>query len=242
MDILQIIAKNIVYLRKRLNLSQEELANIADIDRSYIGYIENAKHNITVNKAIQIASALKVSLFDLMDENLIAIYENSPNELIQRLNKLLPAVMEFQVLASEHGIDDIFQDNGGKLLQVILLTGLKVMPGREGNDAIDEEGNEYELKTLNYTLTSSVSTHHHLNPNIINKYRQVDWIFAMYNGIILVEIYKLTPADLEPLFQRWEEKWHASGGKDINNPKIPYKFVRQHGTLLYKAKEILKQV
>jgi hypothetical protein len=29
----------------------------------------------------------------------------------------------------------IFQDNGGKILQILLITGLKVLPGREGNDA-----------------------------------------------------------------------------------------------------------
>ena len=33
-----------------------------------------------------------------------------------RLEKLMPAVREFQALATAHGIDDIFQDNGGKIL------------------------------------------------------------------------------------------------------------------------------
>src|SRR5690349_9599236 len=68
----------------------------------------------------------------------------------------------------------------------------------------------------------------------------VDWIFAVYRNIELVAIYLLTPKDLEPLFSRWEKRWHDTGGKDINNPKIPLDFVVAHGTLLYGTTPILK--
>lgn len=101
----------------------------------------------------------------------------------KKLEELFPAIREYQALAEAHGINDIFQDNGGKLLQVILTTGLTVLPGREGNDAKDASGNEYELKSVNINLTKSFSTHHHMNPTIIAKYRQVDWVFAVYEGI-----------------------------------------------------------
>lgn len=150
-----------------------------------------------------------------------------------RLDELMPAIREYQALASAHGIGDIFQDNGGKLLQVILTLGLTVLSGREGNDAKDETGREYELKSVNIDLTRSFSTHHHLNPTILAKYRKVDWVFAMYRGIELASIHFLTPGQLEPLFAAWESKWHASGGKDINNPKVPAGFVVDHGKLLF---------
>lgn len=153
------------------------------------------------------------------------------------LDELFPYIRHYQELASKHGIHDIFQDNGGKLLQVLLVLGLKVLPGREGNDAVDDEGNEYELKSVNVRLTKGFSTHHHMNPTIIAKYRKVDWFFAVYEGIELKAIYRLTPADLEFYFAAWEEKWHRSGGKDINNPKIPLKFVVEHGELYYKVDE-----
>lgn len=156
------------------------------------------------------------------------------------LKKLFPAVLEYQELAIKHGIKDVFQDNGGKLLQVILILGLKVLPGREGNDAIDEHGREYELKSVNLNLQKQVTTHHHLNPAIIQKYRLVDWIFAAYKGIELVSIYKLQPEELEPLFSKWEKKWHSTGGKDINNPKIPLDFVVKHGKLLYGVNPLVK--
>ena len=120
---------------------------------------------------------------------------------------------------------------------MILLTGLKVIPGREGNDARDESGKEYELKSVNALLTQSFSTHHHLNPVILEKYRQVDWYFAVYRGIELQEVYLMTAARLEAYFTLWEKKWHDSGGKDINNPKIPVKFVREHRKHVFLASE-----
>lgn len=152
-----------------------------------------------------------------------------------KLLELWPHIESYQCLADSHGIDDIFQDNGGKLLQVLLITGLIVLPGREGNDARDEDGNEYELKSVNIRKTRSFSTHHHMNPVIIAKYRKVDWIFAVYEGIKLVSIFRLQPENLEPFYTKWEEKWHQDGGKDINNPKIPLAYVRENGIQLYPA-------
>ena len=236
--VLPIIAANVVKYRKQLGLTQEELANKAEIDRTYIGYIENAKQNVSTEILCSIAAALKINLKDLFisDQDLHVVNEIEPSYgAIEKFNSIFPAVQMLQSLANENGINDIFQDNGGKLLQVLLITGLKDLPGREGNDAIDKDGNEYELKSLNVSLTRSFSTHHHMNPTIIAKYRKVDWIFAVYRGIEILEIYKLSPKDIEPYYSKWEEKWHNDGGKDINNPKIPLKYVRAIGQLLYES-------
>ncbi|CAK0751906.1 Type-2 restriction enzyme PvuII [Gammaproteobacteria bacterium] len=163
----------------------------------------------------------------------------TPHVDYQRLLKIWPAIEEYQVLATKHGIDDIFQDNGGKLLQVLLLMGLKILPGREGNDAVDSAGREYELKSVNIELTKGFSTHHHMNPTIIAKYQQVPWVFAIYRHIALQAVYLLEPADLEFFFTKWEKKWHADGGKDINNPKIPVTYVMEHGRLVYGVPPVL---
>jgi hypothetical protein len=154
------------------------------------------------------------------------------------LEELFPYIRQYQELASKHGIHDIFQDNGGKLLQVLLTLGLKALPGREGNDAVDDEGNEYELKSVNTRLTRTFSTHHHMNSTIIAKYRKVDWFFAVYEGIELKAIYRLTPTALEPFFAKWEVKLRA-GATHLNNPKISLKFVAEHGELFYKVDEPL---
>ena len=156
-----------------------------------------------------------------------------PHEDKKILDELFPAIQKYQELASKHGIFDIFQDNGGKLLQVLLTLNIKVLSGREGNDAVDDEGNEYELKSINVLLTKGFSTHHHMNPVIIAKYRKVGWFFAVYKAIELQAIYQMTPTDLEPYFTAWETKWTNDGDKDINNPKIPLKFVMENGELVY---------
>jgi transcriptional regulator with XRE-family HTH domain len=230
-DLLVIIATNIVFLRKKLGITQDQLAFKAGIDRTYMGYIENSKHNLTLGIVQKIAAALETTPISLM----------SVNELqtpIQRLNFLFPYIREYQKLASQtNNINDVFQDNGGKLLQVLLVTGLLDLAGREGNDAIDKNGNEYELKSVNILLTKSFSTHHHMNPIIIAKYRKVDWIFAVYESIELKEIYRLTPSQLETYYTKWETQWNSSGGKDINNPKIPLSYVRTQGELIYKMND-----
>lgn len=172
---------------------------------------------------------------------------------LAKLNELFKHIREYQKCAEEwYGINDIFQDNGGKLLQVLLVTQLENMTeSREGNDARDLEGNEYELKSVNIKLTKSFSTNHHINQHIIDKYRKVDWIFAVYQGIELLEIYQLTPADLECYYKAWEDKLNMQiqeaierGDSQetidkihINNPKIPLKHVKENGILLYENHE-----
>lgn len=73
-----------------------------------------------------------------------------------------------------------------------------------------------------------------MNPTILAKYRLVDWVFAVYEGIKLQAIYRMIAAGLEPYCSKWESKWHESGGKDINNPKTPVKFVIERGELIYR--------
>ena len=156
-------------------------------------------------------------------------------EAIKKFNKLFPHIREYQKLAKDFAnIEDIFQDNGGKLLQVLLVTNLQnLTDSREGNDARDSTGLEYELKSVNTLLTKSFSTNHHLNQKIIDKYRKVDWIFAVYEDIELLEIYLMTPTMLEPYYPKWENQYNTTG-KDINNPKIPLKFVRENGILVFE--------
>lgn len=220
------LAANVRSLRLQIGMSQEELAWQSGLHRTYIGSVERGERNLSVDNIERLAAALSVPPSEL----LAPTGGGSDAEV---LAELIPYIRRYQSLATKHQISDVFQDNGGKLLQVLIQTGLKNMPGREGNDAVDEKGREYELKSVNVLLTQSYSTHHHLNPVILGKYRKVAWIFAAYEGIELKRIYRMTAKKLEPYFQKWEMKWHADGGKDINNPKIPLKFVEEHGTRIH---------
>lgn len=156
---------------------------------------------------------------------------------VKRLEQALAACQDLQDLATKYGINDIFQDNGGKVLQALIILGLKISPGREGNDAFDQEGHEYELKTLNVSLGRSrgVTTHHHLNLPILEKYRAVRaWYISLYEGIVLQEIYRITPEQLEPVFIKREEKI-INEDRELNNPKIPIRVIREIGERVYPA-------
>jgi hypothetical protein len=59
--------------------------------------------------------------------------------------------------------------------------------------------------------------------------------FEVHEGIMLKSIYLMTPKALEYYYDKWNTKWHAAGGKNINNPKIPLKCVIDKGQLIYSA-------
>ncbi len=54
-------------LRKKQSLSQEELADIAGLDRTYINSVENGKRNISLINIEKIANAFGLSLKDFFD-------------------------------------------------------------------------------------------------------------------------------------------------------------------------------
>ena len=53
-------------IRVSQGLSQEHLAHIANVHRTYIGMIERAEKNITLVNVEKIAKALKVSIVELL--------------------------------------------------------------------------------------------------------------------------------------------------------------------------------
>ena len=152
---------------------------------------------------------------------------------IKEIEGLWDNLLSLERFAKQYGIDDIFQDNGAKVLQQLVYLNMTNIPGREGNDGRSENGMEWEMKSINLdTSASGFSTNHHTNREIIAKYRQVPWSFAIYHGIRLEEIYVMSPKQLEPLFQHWDEKIE-NGMTHLNNPKIPVSFVREHGRRVY---------
>ncbi|MVF12328.1 helix-turn-helix transcriptional regulator [Ketobacter sp. MCCC 1A13808] len=54
-------------IRKSKGLSQEALADIAGVDRSYMGHIERGEKNITLTKIYQIAEALNIDASELLE-------------------------------------------------------------------------------------------------------------------------------------------------------------------------------
>lgn len=52
--------------RLKRNLSQEEFADMAGVHRTYIGMIERAEKNITLENIQKIANALSIRIVDLL--------------------------------------------------------------------------------------------------------------------------------------------------------------------------------
>lgn len=67
-DVCAILARNIKAARKRLNLSQEELAARAEIDRTYVSGIERQVRNPTITVVAKFAEALETTTADLLTD------------------------------------------------------------------------------------------------------------------------------------------------------------------------------
>lgn len=60
--ILAHIGQRIVQRRRELNLTQDEVASLSGIDRTYVGYIENGKQNVSLSILARIADSLNVDI------------------------------------------------------------------------------------------------------------------------------------------------------------------------------------
>lgn len=70
MNLQEQFGKRIKELRLSKSLSQENLAHIANIDRTYITDVENGKRNISINNIGKIVSALEISISDFFNSKL----------------------------------------------------------------------------------------------------------------------------------------------------------------------------
>jgi len=67
-DVCAILARNIKAARKRLNLSQEDLAARAEIDRTYVSGIERQVRNPTITVVAKFAKALETTTANLLTD------------------------------------------------------------------------------------------------------------------------------------------------------------------------------
>jgi len=65
-DILIKFGKKVREERLKQKLSQEKFADIVGVHRTYIGMIERAEKNITLENIQKIANALKIKISDLL--------------------------------------------------------------------------------------------------------------------------------------------------------------------------------
>lgn len=60
------LGKKVVSERKRRKLSQEELAHLSDIDRTYLARIEEGKANPSIKVLNKLSKKLKTRLYNLL--------------------------------------------------------------------------------------------------------------------------------------------------------------------------------
>jgi transcriptional regulator with XRE-family HTH domain len=80
-----LVGKRIRSLRKIRDLSQEELAEKADISSKYLGEIERGKSNLTIDILEKLSASLEVNVVDLFESQ----HESSRTILKQEINLLI---------------------------------------------------------------------------------------------------------------------------------------------------------
>jgi transcriptional regulator with XRE-family HTH domain len=67
MTLRRILARNLKRLRQERGLTQEELADLAGLNRNYIGMIERQENAATVDTLEALAKALQIAPVQLLD-------------------------------------------------------------------------------------------------------------------------------------------------------------------------------
>ena len=104
----------------------------------------------------------------------MSFFDENHKRKIREIENLWQSLHALEDIAKQNGINDIFQDNGAKVLQQLIYLNFNILSGREGNDAVSENGIEWEMKSINIeTKATGFSTNHHTNHIIIEKYRNL---------------------------------------------------------------------
>jgi transcriptional regulator with XRE-family HTH domain len=66
LELRDVLAQNIRFYRRLKRLSQEQLANLCGLHRTYVGSVERAERNVTLSTLIAFAHALDVPVPNLL--------------------------------------------------------------------------------------------------------------------------------------------------------------------------------
>ncbi len=80
-----IFAKNLRKLRLEKKISQEDLADSANLHRTYIGSVERGERNISIDNMERLATALDCTIADLLSEELEELEELTDKETLENL-------------------------------------------------------------------------------------------------------------------------------------------------------------
>ncbi|MBU5485239.1 helix-turn-helix domain-containing protein [Clostridium sp. MSJ-11] len=120
------IGKNIKKYRKEKIMTQKELAEKANISRSYLADVENSRYNPSLDVLNSIANSLEVKTSDLLDEDNkdTGINFNTPEEAMKFIIEQ-PAIMGFGGFDISKMSDDEIIEFANELLRQLKLISYK---------------------------------------------------------------------------------------------------------------------
>ena len=168
--------------------------------------------------------------------------------------------------------EEVEVQNNVRERRLVEILGLTPLQGRAGADAVDAQGNQFELKT---STRGEITTARDIGPNTLAQYRVRYWVVArgrnLRTGFVIDEVYFLAPQLLEDWFRDIERRYFErdqalirdalgilrgaeftgnldrlayllNRGMTINNPKIPWHYVRAHGVQLNLSNDLPNQI
>jgi len=64
-----VLGRNVLELREAAGMSQERLADLASVSRSYLSRIEGGRVNVTLSTIVRIANVFGVKVIDLLTQD-----------------------------------------------------------------------------------------------------------------------------------------------------------------------------
>ena len=133
---------NLNFIRKKKNITQQELADKTNIERSTISRIENGEIDTSIDNAIKIANALEIPLEEIIAKDLR--FDNiSPVEIDKDVVKIpvlgvIPAGVPIEAIEDVLDYEEIPKDwsKGGKEFFGLLIKGDSMFPKYIDNDVV----------------------------------------------------------------------------------------------------------
>lgn len=133
---------NLNFIRKKKNITQQELADKTNIERSTISRIENGEIDTSIDNAIKIANALEIPLEEIIAKDLR--FDNiSPIEIDKDVIKIpvlgvIPAGVPIEAIEDVLDYEEISKDwcKGGKEFFGLKIKGDSMFPKYIDNDVV----------------------------------------------------------------------------------------------------------
>ena len=102
------VGKRIRNKRKKLSISQEQLAELVDISTTHMSHIETGNTKLSLPTLVKIANALKVSTDELLCDNLMAskrIFAGEIAEIIEKCDETQIRIITDLIKSAKQSLD-----------------------------------------------------------------------------------------------------------------------------------------